>query len=149
MGQMVVFKLSDQSFAVPITDIQEILPYEDATEVPYAPKFVKGITDIRDEIVPIIELGIKFRLKRRVETSEQKIMVFNLGSEKVGILVDDVTEVIPIPDSHIKKPPGIVAHRVLEGVAKIHNHLIIILNPQHILDKEDFDLLQKLSSEEL
>jgi purine-binding chemotaxis protein CheW len=147
MGQMVVFRLASQFFAIPISDIQEILPYEEVTPVPYAPRFVQGIVDIREQITPIIDLKLKFKLKGDLDASDGRIVVVTVDEQKLGILVDDVTEVVPIPDGDIRKPPKILTHKVLSGIVKLNGRLIIILEPRYILDETELDLLQTLTEE--
>lgn len=142
----------DQLFGVRIEDVQEILDYQEITPVPYAPKFVKGILDLRGEIVPVIELSRKFGHKDADAYSNYKLIVISLPNQQVGILVNDVTEVTSINEADIRKPPALLSHKALAGIIKLNNRLVILLNVENILQKEDFDLLEdisKLDQEEL
>ena len=140
MGQFVIFQLSEQLFGIRIEDVQEILDYQKITPVPYAPKFVKGIIDLRGEIVPVIELS-----KNTNEYSKHKLIVVSLQNQQAAILVSDVTEVTAIDEVDIRKPPALLCHKALAGIIKLNNQLVILLNVEKILKKEDLDLLKDIS----
>ena len=136
--KLVVASLTSEEYGIPIMQVQEIIKYPEVTHIPNMPSFVDGVINLRGKIVPIIDLHKRFGLGVKVKTDDTRIVVSSTGDQSVGLVVDSVSEVIRItPDLIDPIPPTIsrVGTEYLEGVCKIENRLIILLNLGMILSE--------------
>lgn len=138
--QLVIFGLGEEEYGVEILETQEIIEKQDLTRVPNAPKFVEGVINLRGEIIPIIDLKKRFNLNFGQEVEEQRVVIVEVESNKVGMIVDVVKEVMSIAKSQIEPPPEIaggINEKYLDGVVKFEDRLLILLNLVKILDPEE------------
>lgn len=146
--QLIVFKMGSEEYAIPISCVQEIILKQETTKMPQTPSFVEGIINLRGKIIPIIDGKKKFGLADdSSEGSEDKIMVIDLAQDIIGLVVDEVYEVVHVPVSQIDKPPVEVntENNFLMGVAKFEGRLIILLDPQEVLSVNETTALKGLS----
>ncbi len=137
--QLVVFSLLNENYGIDIYKVQEIIQYRDITFVPKAPPFVKGVINLRGKIIPVIDLKERFNLPEKEITPDTRIIVVEISSQTVGLIVDSVTEVLRIPKDNIEPPPPVTTIEAdfIEGVGKLDERLIIILDIDKILTKEE------------
>lgn len=137
--QLVVFSLLDENYGIDIYKVQEIIQYRDITYVPKAPPFVKGVINLRGRVIPVIDLKERFGLPEKEITPDTRIIVVEISSQTVGLIVDSVTEVLRIPNANIEPPPPVTTIEAdfIEGVGKLDERLIIILDIDRILTKEE------------
>lgn len=137
--QLVVFSLLNEDYGIDIYKVQEIIQYRDITFVPKAPPFVKGVINLRGKIIPVIDLKERFNLQEKEITPDTRIIVVEISSQIVGLIVDSVTEVLRIPRDSIEPPPPVttIGADFIEGVGKLDERLIIILDIDKILTKEE------------
>lgn len=134
--QFVVFKLGEEEYAVDIMQVNTIERMMPITRVPKAPEFVEGVINLRGEIIPVIDLKKRFSLAPSEITADTRIIIVMLEDLTVGMIVDSATEVVQLPHDSIEPPPsvgGSVSSDFLEGVGKIRDRLLIILNLEKIL----------------
>ncbi|MBD3175662.1 MAG: chemotaxis protein CheW, partial [Armatimonadia bacterium] len=93
--QVVVFEIGEETFAVRIENVREIIPMESITQIPRAPSFIRGVIDLRGMVIPVIDLRERFSLPRGEET-ENRIVVVEMSGQVVGCMVDDVSEVLTL-----------------------------------------------------
>lgn len=137
--QIVSFRLADETFGVEITKVREIILMCEITCVPQTPHYVKGLINLRSAVIPVIDLRTKFGLTDGQQTGESRIMVMQVGARTVGITVDGVDEVLRISNEQISPPPPTVAslgNEYLNGLAKLDDQLLILLNIDKLLDEE-------------
>lgn len=140
--QFVVFNIGEEKFGVDVNQIRQIIPVMEFTVIPNSPSFVKGVINLRGDIIPIIDLGKKLSLNREKSLEEKgKIIIVELDkTTNVGMLVDTVTEMIRINADEIATNSEImklVNTDYLQGVAKIDDHLLILLNLNKILSTQE------------
>jgi purine-binding chemotaxis protein CheW len=137
--QLVVFSLLNENYGIDIYKVQEIIQYREITYVPKAPPFVKGVINLRGKIIPVIDLKERFSLAEKEITPDTRIIVVEIASQTVGLIVDSVTEVLRISTSNIEPPPPVTTIEAdfIEGVGKLDERLIIILDIDRILSKEE------------
>ncbi len=148
--QMIVFKLGTEDYAVPITDVQEIIMRQSPTRIPRSPEFVEGVINLRGHIIPVIDGKKKFSLEidTNINIDESRIMILELKEETVGLIVDSVSEVVHLQVSNIEPPPmdmGVDTD-FLWGVGKHLDKLLILLNPQKLLTVTETQNLKGISS---
>lgn len=138
--QMVVFKLGQEEYGIPITQVQEINRLTSPTKIPNSPAFVEGVINLRGKIIPILDLRKRFGLAQVDYSEESRIVVVEIGGNTVGVTVDSVNEVLRLPSANIEPTPSIVAGigaEYLNGVGKINDRLLILLDLNKILSQNE------------
>src|SRR5579872_5455261 len=100
--QVVSFRLGNEEYGVDISQVQEIIRMVEITHVPRAPRFMEGVINLRGQLIPIIDLRTRFGMPRTDHTKSKRIVVTEIGSKRVGIVVDSVSEVINIPIENVE-----------------------------------------------
>ncbi|QGT98737.1 Positive regulator of CheA protein activity (CheW) [Candidatus Syntrophocurvum alkaliphilum] len=138
--QLVVFTLKTDDmvceYGVPITKVQEIIPMMTPTRLPQVPDFVEGVVNLRGKIVPIIDLKKRFNIGATEITNDTRSVVVEVDGQTVGIIVDEVSEVLLLSDENIEPPPAVVGGitaEYLTGVGKLQQRLLILLDMDKIL----------------
>lgn len=138
--QLVVFRLGNEEYGVPITQVKEINRLTTATKVPKSPAFVEGIINLRGQIIPIIDMKKRFDLPLSEYTGEARVIVIQVGQQTFGVEVDAVSEVLRINTDNIEGAPSIVSGidaRYITGVAKVGERLLILLDLDKLLSEEE------------
>lgn len=138
--QLVVFELSGEFYGIQIAAVESIIKIQEITQLPQAPYYVKGITNLRGTVLPVIDLRTRFGLETQEYSKQTRIMVVIMGKVKVGMVVDGVSEVLRISDEAIEPPPPMVTtvnSAFLKGIAKVEGRLIILLELAKVLDLEE------------
>lgn len=135
--KLVVFKIGDEEFAVEVGQVREIIKMTEITKMPKAPFFVEGIINLRGQIIAVIDLSKRMDIGESSKDAESRIVVIETNEMKVGMIVDSVSEVIPIDESIIEPNPAIAVSDVdmqfIKGVVKIESRLLILLDLSRIL----------------
>jgi len=101
----VVFTLAGESFALPVSHVREILRVGTVTRVPHAPRPVRGVTDIRGHVLPVVDLRLRIGLPEGPVEERSRILVLDSFGRLIGLLVDSVEQIRRIPRSGIAPPP--------------------------------------------
>ncbi|TYP59906.1 chemotaxis protein CheW [Thermosediminibacter litoriperuensis] len=134
--QFVVFRLGQEEYGVDILQVNTIERMMPITRVPKAPYFVEGVINLRGEIVPVIDLRKRFGLPPGEITGDTRIIIVMVDDLTVGMIVDSATEVIQLPQDAVEPAPSVAGNinsEFLEGVGKLNDKLLIILNLEKIL----------------
>ncbi|HXX63760.1 MAG TPA: chemotaxis protein CheW [Bacteroidota bacterium] len=134
--QLVSFKIGDEEFGVDILKVQEINRMLDVTRVPNAPECVDGVINLRGKVIPIISLRRRFRLERKENDKNTRIVVVELDGKVVGFVVDAVSEVLRIPRSVTEPPPSVVSGieaEYIRAVGKLEDRLLILLDLEKVM----------------
>jgi purine-binding chemotaxis protein CheW len=135
----VSFFLKNEEYAFPISQVQEIKRVGRITRVPNAPGHVRGVMNLRGRIVPVIELKKRLRLGETAIDKESRIVVVEHGPKVLGLMVDQMAQVLNITSEQIEEPPEEVVQvqeSYIRGVGKIDERMIILLDLQQIIGKE-------------
>lgn len=149
--QVVVFRLANGEFGVPIDAVQEIVRVPEVlTHVPKAPSFVEGVINLRGVVLPVIDQRKRLDLPAIERNDRQRIMVFLLGGVRTGFIVDAVTEVLKIPKAAIEPSPRLSNDqaKLLGRVANLEKQqrMIQLIDPVHLVDETDRAQLAELES---
>ena len=126
--QLVVFSLGEEEYALPITQVQEIIRYTEPRAVASETVWVRGVISLRGKIVPVCDLGS--RLGRTYElASEAKIVIVEIDAGTAGVIVDEVEEVRTIEGDQLETVPG-AGTDMIDTIAKVDERLIVLLNPE-------------------
>ncbi len=133
--QIVGFMLGEEEYAVDILSVNEILKMTPITRVPKANEFVRGVINLRGNVVPIINLRKKFKGEEKAVDDTTRIIILTIDDNRFGIIVDNVTEVIRINTEDIEEPNLIdsLDKKYVEGVGKYDGRLLILLKLEQIL----------------
>lgn len=145
--QLVTFSISDEEFGVDILKVQEIIRTMEISKVPRAPDFVEGVINLRGKVIPIIDLRRRFGLEYRQHDKNTRIIVIEITQVIVGFVVDAVSEVLRIPASTVEPPPPVVAgvdSEYINGVGKLEDSLLILLDLDKLLSGADMEMLGNL-----
>jgi purine-binding chemotaxis protein CheW len=142
--KVVIFSINGENYAADIMEVERILGYEEPTKLPDAPEFVEGVINHEGSILPVISLAKKFSLPFSGIKEDSKIIVAKQASNKIGIIVDLVSEVRDVNSKTIETPPDIAAgisKRYIKGLIKIDKKIIIFLNLGTVLTEEEKKLI--------
>ncbi len=145
--QLVVFRLGEEEYGVPITQVKEINLLTKPTRIPKSPPFLEGVINLRGEIIPVIDLKKRFELEHIRYSDDGRIMIVEINGSIVGLIVDEVSEVLRLPKSSIEPPPPVIAgitSTYLEGVGKLDDRMLILLDLNEILTPGEHDELEEL-----
>lgn len=139
--QFVVFKLNEEEYGVNIKQVQEIGSYQKATLVPNSPEFVEGIINLRNMVIPVINLKARFGIKNHDVVDENtRLIVMNVGDRYFGFITDDASEVLSINDDDIEETPEILRganRRYISGIGKVGNRIMVLLDMELLLDEDE------------
>lgn len=141
--KILVFKLGNEFYATDIMEVERILGYEEPTVLPDSPDFLFGVIDYENNVLPIISLSKKFKIKEG-NVQDRKIIVVKRESGKFGIAVDSVSEVQSIVDTDIKNPESLstlISKRYISGLVKRNDNIIILINLDKVLTIEEEDII--------
>lgn len=141
--QLVVFQLASEEYAIPISQVKEIIRYNSATKLPSTPGYMDGIINLRGKVISVIDLAGKFALSVEKSSDKQALIVEAAGQE-VGLVVDSVTEVIRLDDNAIEVANGI-AHsgEYIRSIGKVDKRLLIILDLSKLFTKEEITVIRE------
>ncbi len=138
--QVVVFELAGEAYAVPVYRVQEIIRMQPITIIPRAPEYVEGMTNLRGQVIPVIDLVKRLGRGQAQHTKATRIMVAELPGQMVGMLVDNVISVAQLPKTSIEPPPPVVMSvdsEFILGLTQYRERLLILLNLDKILSREE------------
>jgi len=145
--QLIVFNLGDEEYAADISQVREIIRIGDITSMPDSPEFIKGVTNVRGEITVVIDLKARFFLPINNEVESKHIVITEQEKNLYGLMVDEVTEVLRIPEKEIKPPPELVTgtDRIyISGVLTLENRLMMLLDLTKVLSEEELARLSEI-----
>jgi purine-binding chemotaxis protein CheW len=150
-NQFLTFSLGQEAFGIGILHIKEIKEFGGVTQIPMMPHFVRGVINLRGNVVPVIDLGVRFGRGDIPITRKTCIIIVEINTEDelidIGILVESVNEVLEIPPDKIEPAPSFgskIRTDFIQGIGKSDNRFIIILNVQKVLSVDE---LSHLSAE--
>jgi purine-binding chemotaxis protein CheW len=126
--QLVVFSLGAEEYALPIAAVHEIIRFSEPRSVASEVAWIRGVIGLRGKIIPIFDLAA--RLDLAGDGSEPgKIVILETGTGQVGVMVDEVEEVLTV-DAGLLEPVPTADTDTIEAIAKIDDRLVILLNPE-------------------
>jgi purine-binding chemotaxis protein CheW len=150
-GKYLTFQLDKEAYGIGILKVQEIVGMMAVTRMPRMPGFVRGLVNLRGKVIPVFDLRLKFGLDARQDTERTCIIVVQLSMSgdaavTLGIIVDEVAEVVDVPESQIEPPPAfgaVVETSFLLGVAKLGQKVVMLLDADRILPREELEAVVK------
>jgi purine-binding chemotaxis protein CheW len=143
-NQIVVFDLSSEFYGVNIAAVESIIKMQPITQMPHAPNFVEGVTNLRGKVLPVIDLRKRFGLAPQEADKDSRIIVISVDRTEVGMIVDGVSEVLTVPEEAVEAAPAItttVDSSFITGIAKLDNRLVILLDLGRIISAQEQESL--------
>jgi purine-binding chemotaxis protein CheW len=135
--QLVGFRLAAEEYAVGIAGVREIILPDRITRIPHAPDYIQGLINLRNTVVPVVDLRRRFGLPEHDATDDTRIVIVNIRGKTVGLVVDSVTEVFRAPRDEISTPPPALAGGAfLRGLLNLGERLVILLDLDRVLDED-------------
>jgi purine-binding chemotaxis protein CheW len=148
--QMINFTVGGDEYAVEIQKVREVINFREITQLPKAPSFVKGIINLRGEVIPVIDLREKFGLSHEEYSAMTNVVIVEIGRKAVGVVVDSVRHVIRVAASDLAPSPpfiGGLSGKYVNGVAKLGERLIVVLDMEKILSASEMIALRSLGEQ--
>ncbi len=146
--QLVVFELANEFYGINIAMVESIIKMQAITQLPQTPAYVKGVTNLRGSVLPVIDLRTRFALEPKEDSRQTRIMIVTMGNIKAGIIVDAVSEVLRVADDTVEPlPPMInsVDSAFLKGIVRLEDRLIIMLELNKVLNLDEQKSLESLA----
>ncbi|MGY2460645.1 chemotaxis protein CheW [Vreelandella sulfidaeris] len=147
--EFLVFSLGDEEYAIDILKVQEIRGYENVTRIANAPDFIKGVTNLRGVIVPIVDLRIKFHFDKVEYGGQTVVIVVNVADRVVGIVVDGVSDVMTLTPEQIKPAPefGVtLSSDFLSGLGSLDDRMLVLVDIDKLLTSDEMALVESTSN---
>tara|TARA_B100000609_G_scaffold181133_1_gene162048 strand:+ start:124 stop:699 length:576 start_codon:yes stop_codon:yes gene_type:complete len=150
--QFLTFSLGDESYGVDILKVQEIRGWNTPTPIPNAPKFVRGVVNLRGAIVPILDLRRRFDMEEIEFTQYTVVIVVNVKGRTIGMIVDAVSDVVNLSTDDMRPAPDFGASidaSFIQGLAPNDDRMVILLNIDAMLQSCELVELDKLADADL
>ena len=149
--QYLTFRLTDETFAVNVAKVREILDFINITKVPQTPGFMRGVINLRGSVVPVVDMKMKFGMDKTEKTVDTCIIVMEVTLDGettiVGALADSVEEVLELEPDQIEPPPRIgmkLNTDFISGMGKLGEEFVIILDTDRIFTFEEVEALGEM-----
>lgn len=141
-GKYMIFKSGSEYFGLEIQYVQQIIQYQAVTRIPETEDYIKGLINLRGRIVPVVDVRLRFKQGECEYNDKTCILVINVKSTTVGLVVEQIAEVVDIEEENILPPPTIgrvdKAHnKYVYGIGKVGNTVKLLLDPEKLLFDED------------
>ena len=148
--QVVIFRLRNEEFGVDINRVREIVRMMEITHIPEAPGFLEGVINLRGQVIAVVDLARQFDLTPLPELPKSaRIVVVEVGETTVGMIVDEVPEVLRIAEENIEPTPEIIQTRIksdyIRGVGKLNERLIVMLDLSKVLAPHELESVGELT----
>lgn len=146
--EFLIFTLGNEEYGIDILKVQEIRGYDQVTRIANTPDFIKGVTNLRGVIVPIIDLRVKFAQQGVSYDENTVVIVLNFGQRVVGIVVDGVSDVLSLIAEQIRPAPEFavtLATEYLTGLGALGERMLILVDIEKLLSSEEMALVDNVA----
>jgi len=145
-GKYLIFSMGSELYGMEIRYITEIIGIQPITEVPEMPAYVKGITNLRGKIIPVMDARLRFKKAVREYDGRTCIIVIDTNDISIGLIVDSVSEVLAMREEDIAPPPDISkgGHKYIKGIGKAGGNVKLLLDCQRLLTDDERDTFSAL-----
>jgi purine-binding chemotaxis protein CheW len=147
--EFLAFHLGGEEYGIDIQKVSEIRGYEAVTRIANAPDFIKGVTNLRGIIVPIIDMRIKFQLGTPTYDAFTVVIILNIGARVVGMVVDSVSDVITLSAQQVKPAPEMGSAfntDYLIGLGTLDERMLILIDIDKLMSSQEMGLVETLAA---
>lgn len=140
--ELLAFRLGEQEYCLDIMSVREIRGWTRATPLPFAPDHMKGVINLRGAILPVIDLAVRLGMPPASGGERNVIIVVSLNGRTAGLLVDSVSDILPIPEEDLQPPPDLGSTGVgmcISALALVDERLIRVLDLGAVLPAQPAD----------
>ena len=149
-NKYVTFKSGNEYFGLKIEYVNEIIVYQEITEIPESDDYIKGLINLRGKIIPVIDVRVRFKQEQLEYTDRTCIIIVNVNDIVVGLIVEKIAEVVEIKEEDILPPPSIVIggdekvqNKYVYAIGKVGDSVKLLVDPDRILKDEDITLMEQ------
>jgi len=145
--KFLTFRLKEEDYGIAIKYVTEIIGIQKITLVPEMPSHIKGVINLRGKIIPVIDMRIRFRFEPKAYEERTCIIVVDMGGAAIGLVVDEVLEVLSITEENIELTRNFnrsANNQYIYGIGKIEENVKILLDVEKILSEDEIQTLSKL-----
>lgn len=150
-GRYLTFNVGEEVFGIEIEYVTEIIGMQPITQIPEIAEYIKGIINLRGKIIPVIDIRLKFK-KDAIDYNDRTcIIVVDTSEIMVGLIVDQVSEVMSIDDEDVAPPPSSktgIRNRYIKGVGKINDNVKLLLDCKKLFDEEETQAIGEIELEQ-
>ena len=144
-GMYMTFKSGNEYYGIKIQYVNEIVGFQDITPVPETESYIMGLINLRGKIIPVIDVQKRFGQEPSEYNDRTCIVVINVQSTVVGLIIENIAEVVEIQEENILPPPSIgrsdrVQNKYVYGIGKVGDSVKLLLDPDKLLNDEDLSL---------
>ncbi|MBI9092082.1 MAG: purine-binding chemotaxis protein CheW [Desulfobacterium sp.] len=152
-SQYLSFILDQETYALDITQVREVLDFTKITKVPRMPDFIKGVINLRGGVVPVVDLRLKFGMSQAEKTVDTCIIIIEINIQEtqtlLGIMADSVQEVMDMEPDQIEPAPKIgtrLKTGFIKGMGKKNDEFIIILDSDKVFSTDELTIVQEVET---
>lgn len=142
----ITFLLNKEEYAIEIQYVMEIIGIQKITSLPDMPDYIKGVINLRGKVIPIIDMRKRFRIEEIPYTDRTCFIVVDVEKINFGLIVDEVSEVMDIPEEQIDHPPATKksGNKYIRGIGKVGKRVLILLDAKEILIEDELKEIASL-----
>ena len=145
-NKFLMCKIGDETYGIDIQHVTDIIELQKITEVPDMPQYVKGVINLRGNVIPVIDMRLRFGMESKEFDDRTVITVVNIKSNSIGFIVDTATEVVDIPEKSIDPPPSFhesgEQKKYIAGLGKLEDQVIILLDMEKLVGEKEIESIK-------
>ena len=149
-NKYVTFKSGNEYFAIKIEYVNEIIVYQEITEMPESEDYIKGLINLRGKIIPVIDVRVRFKQPELPYNDRTCIIVITVKDMVVGLIVEKIAEVVEITEDNILDSPSLgnmdeAQNRYVYGIGKVGESVKLLLDPEKLIKDDDWSVLEQMT----
>ena len=150
-SKYMTFKSGNEYFGLKIQYVNEIIGFQAITAIPETEDYIKGLINLRGKIIPVIDVRLRFKQEAFEYDDRTCIIVVMVDDVVVGLIVEQIADVIEIREENILPPPKVgraerADHKFVYGIARVGNSVKLLLDPDKLLNDEDFTAIEQTNN---
>jgi purine-binding chemotaxis protein CheW len=137
--EYLTFRLGDEEYGVDILRVQEIRSYDPVTRIANAPGFIKGVINLRGNIVPIVDMRVRLQLGLATYDPTTVVIILNVDTRTVGVVVDGVSDVVALKPDELRPAPelgGALDTRYVTGLGALADRMLILIDIESLINED-------------
>tara|TARA_R110002073_G_scaffold313574_2_gene485579 strand:+ start:1142 stop:1651 length:510 start_codon:yes stop_codon:yes gene_type:complete len=146
-NEFLTFRLGEEEYGMEILKVQEIRGYDAITKIANTPEYIKGVVNLRGNIVPIIDMRIKFKLGSVVYDQFTVVIILNVSGRVMGIVVDGVSDVINLDLDQMRPTPefgAVIDTEYIMGLGTVDERMLILVDIEKLMGSADMGLIDQV-----
>lgn len=151
-GKYVTFRSGNEYYGMKIQYVNEIIVFQEITEIPESPEYLKGLINLRGKIIPVIDVRLRFKQEPFEYNDRTCIIVIQVNQFVVGLIVEKIAEVVEIPEENIIPSPSLakgekVHNKFVYAIGKVGEDIKLLLDPEKLLNDEESAMIERVSKD--